>query len=162
MAAPQTWTFLPNPDATEALAVRLAPHLRAGDTLLLEGPIGAGKTAFARAVITFLQKQTGVPPEDVPSPTFTLVQTYAAGSLDIWHADLYRLSDPQEVMELGLEDAFETALCLVEWPDRLGDDRPIDAASLCFTPQGAGRRLDLRGTGPLVQRLVPFLQPVTA
>jgi tRNA threonylcarbamoyladenosine biosynthesis protein TsaE len=71
--------------------------------------------------------------EDVPSPTFTLVQTYESADGDIWHCDLYRLSHPDEALELGLEDAFETAICLIEWPDRLGQSAPKDALHLKFT-----------------------------
>ncbi|MBL3594788.1 tRNA (adenosine(37)-N6)-threonylcarbamoyltransferase complex ATPase subunit type 1 TsaE [Rhodovulum sulfidophilum] len=119
---------------TRALAERLAARLGAGDTLLLDGPIGAGKTAFARALIQAAQARAGRDPEDVPSPTFTLVQTYEAGPLEIWHADLYRLGHPQEVMELGLDEAFETALCLIEWPDRLGDLAPPGALRLTLAP----------------------------
>lgn len=124
---------LPDPDATDALARRMAGRVGAGDVLLLEGPIGAGKTAFARALIHAL----GVA-EDVPSPTYTLVQTYEAG-LEIWHADLYRLTHPDEAVELGLTDAFDTALCLVEWPERLGADRPESALTLRFSLDGEGR-----------------------
>jgi tRNA threonylcarbamoyladenosine biosynthesis protein TsaE len=120
----ETTLALASPAATEALAARLAPHLRAGDVLLLEGPIGAGKTHFARALIGALQRAAGQPAEEVPSPSFTLVQGYAAGDLEIWHADLYRLSDCGELAELGLETAFGTALVLVEWPDRLGRPPP--------------------------------------
>lgn len=119
---------LPGAPATEALARALAPALGAGDVLLLEGPIGAGKTHFARALIQSLLAQ----PEDVPSPTFTLVQTYDAPGFAIWHADLYRLGHPDEAIELGLEEAFETALCLVEWPERLGSARPPGALVLRF------------------------------
>ncbi len=123
---------LADPAATEALAARLAPHLQAGDVLLLEGPIGAGKTHFARALIGALQRAAGQPAEEVPSPSYTLVQAYAAGDLEIWHADLYRLSNAEEVAELGLEAAFATALCLVEWPDRLGPLRPAETLTLRF------------------------------
>lgn len=111
--------------------------------LLLDGPIGAGKTHLARALI-----QARLPnPEDVPSPTFTLVQTYDAGDVEIWHADLYRLSHPDEVLELGLDDAFDTALCLIEWPDRLGSLTPEKALRLRFSDQGEGRLVTLTG-GP--------------
>jgi len=113
----------------------LAPQLNAGDVILLEGSIGAGKSFFARALILSLLTT----PEDIPSPTFTLVQTYDAPKFDIWHCDLYRLTTPYEVQELGLEDAFEAALCLVEWPDRLGDLTPEDALVISLeitdTPQ---------------------------
>lgn len=140
--------FLPDPDATETLARRLAPHLRAGDVLLLEGPIGAGKTHFARALIHAL----GVA-EDVPSPTFTLIQTYEAPDFDIWHADLYRLTHPDEAVELGLHEAFETALCLVEWPDRLGSDAPEQALTLHFSVLEEGRNLTFEGADPWQERL---------
>lgn len=136
---------LRSPEATAALAHRIAPHLGAGDTLLLDGPIGAGKTHFARSLIQSLLAT----PEDVPSPTFTLVQTYdAADGTEIWHADLYRLTHPDEVLELGLDTAFDTAICLVEWPDRLGKACPPDALRLSFT---AGAEQDTRAvtlTGP--------------
>lgn len=97
--------------------------------LLLTGDIGAGKTHFARALI-----QEILPvPEDVPSPTFTLVQIYEAAGCEIWHADLYRLSNPDEVVELGLTDAFEGEICLVEWPDRLAELAPENALELDFS-----------------------------
>ena len=118
-------------DETDALARRIAGTLRPGDVLLLEGPIGAGKTRFARALIQTRLAACGRM-EDVPSPTFTLVQTYDAGGVEIWHADLYRLSGPADVLELGLIDAFDTAICLVEWPDRLGPDGPENAMVLSF------------------------------
>ncbi|TCO73412.1 tRNA (adenosine(37)-N6)-threonylcarbamoyltransferase complex ATPase subunit type 1 TsaE [Rhodovulum euryhalinum] len=119
---------------TRALAARLAAILGGGDTILLQGPIGAGKTAFARALIGALRARAGLPPEDVPSPTFTLVQVYDAGPVEIWHADLYRLCHPDELVELGLDEAFASALCLVEWPDRLGDLAPGGALTLTLAP----------------------------
>ena len=136
-------------EATAALARRLAPQLRAGDVLLLQGPIGAGKTHFARALIQSLLAAEGRT-EDVPSPTFTLVQTYAIEALEIWHADLYRLTSPAEAEELGLEEAFSEALCLIEWPDRLGSLAPASALTLDFAPEpeGDGRRLTLTATDP--------------
>ncbi|MCC5985803.1 MAG: tRNA (adenosine(37)-N6)-threonylcarbamoyltransferase complex ATPase subunit type 1 TsaE [Rhodobacteraceae bacterium] len=144
-AAPLALT-LPTPETTAALAAWLAPRLRAGDVLLLSGPVGAGKTHFARALIqTLLAAQGAV--EDVPSPSFTLVQTYDAGALEVWHVDLYRLSDPSEVWELGLDAALDAALCLIEWPERLGADRPEGALRLDFAPaaQAEARRLTLHG-----------------
>ncbi|TCP40307.1 tRNA (adenosine(37)-N6)-threonylcarbamoyltransferase complex ATPase subunit type 1 TsaE [Rhodovulum marinum] len=145
---------------TRALAGRLATLLHAGDTLLLDGPIGAGKTAFARAMIHDLQARAGLPPEDVPSPTFTLVQVYEAGALEIWHADLYRLSHPDEAVELGLDEAFATALCLVEWPDRLGSLAPTGALRLAFAPGPSedARLLTLSADDPAWSaRLAPLL-----
>ncbi|PSL17940.1 tRNA (adenosine(37)-N6)-threonylcarbamoyltransferase complex ATPase subunit type 1 TsaE [Shimia abyssi] len=118
-------------DATTHLAQWLAPQLRAGDVLLLSGGIGAGKTHFARALITTLLTET----EEVPSPTFTIVQVYDAGTCEIWHADLYRIVAPDEVIELGLTDAFQNAICLVEWPDRLAELEPDNALSLDFSIQ---------------------------
>jgi len=132
--------FLSGPEATADLARALAPALGAGDVLLLSGEIGAGKTHFARALIQSLLPE----PEDVPSPTYTLVQVYPGPGFEIWHADLYRLSGPEEVQELGLEDAFVDALCLVEWPDRLARP-PQDALSLSFTAEGEGRRVVITG-----------------
>ncbi|ADO43843.1 tRNA (adenosine(37)-N6)-threonylcarbamoyltransferase complex ATPase subunit type 1 TsaE [Ketogulonicigenium vulgare] len=113
---------------TATLAARLAPRLAAGDILLLNGQIGAGKSFFSRALI---RARLGNPTEDVPSPTFTLVQTYEA-DVPIWHCDLYRLTHPDEVIELGLTDAFDTAICLIEWPDRLGSMTPASALTLDF------------------------------
>lgn len=116
---------------TAALARRLGAQLSAGDTVLLTGDVGAGKTHFARALI---QSRTALP-EDVPSPTFTLVQTYdAADGTEIWHADLYRLTGPSEIEELGLIDAFSDAICLIEWPDRLADLRPDAALDITLHP----------------------------
>ena len=123
---------------TDRLAQCLAPLLHGGDTILLEGSIGAGKTHFCRALI---RARLGVA-EDVPSPTFTLVQTYDA-DVEIWHADLYRLTHPDEARELGLDEAFEHAICLVEWPDRLGRDAPANAIRIRLVPQGAGRRAEV-------------------
>lgn len=150
---------LPTPDATAAFAGALAPHLGAGDVLLLEGPVGAGKTAFARALIGALRARAGLPPEDVPSPTFTLVQTYDTGTFETWHADLYRLGDPTEVAELGLTDAFTEALCLIEWPDRLGCTAPRGAARLTFAMPGPGelRRLTIVAQDDLHDRLARAL-----
>jgi len=119
---------LTSANATAALATLMSKSLGAGDVLLLAGDIGAGKTHFARALIQSLLEE----PEDVPSPTFTLVQTYETSTFDIWHADLYRLSEPDEIVELGLLDAFEDALCLIEWPDRLAELTPENALGLSF------------------------------
>ena len=105
----------------------------------LSGDLGAGKTAFARAVIQSLQEAAGAQPEDVPSPSFTLVQTYRAGTLEIWHADLYRIADPSEIPELGLEEAWGNALCLVEWPERAPEALPAGTTWLRLEHDGDGR-----------------------
>lgn len=134
---------LPDPAATDALARALARVVRCGDVLLLEGQIGAGKTHLARALIHAL----GVT-EHVPSPTFTLVQVYDAPMGEVWHADLYRLTHADEVIELGLPEAFETALCLIEWPERLGRDQPKQALTLRFSLLGEGRRIEFLAFDP--------------
>ena len=126
---------------------RLGLALRPGQTLLLEGPVGAGKSHIARAAI---RARLG-PQTDVPSPTFTLVQTYDDPDAEIWHADLYRLTNPSEVDELGLFEAMESAIVLIEWPDRLGRDRPADALTLRLTPEGDQRRLALSGGDPALR-----------
>lgn len=114
---------LPTSQHTDAFGAALAAKAKPGDCFLLHGQIGAGKSACARAFIrSFLGQDT-----EVPSPTFTLVQTYEAENFDIWHADLYRLGDPQELVELGLIDALDSSVCLIEWPDLLADLSPQDA-----------------------------------
>jgi tRNA threonylcarbamoyladenosine biosynthesis protein TsaE len=140
---PELSLFLPDEEATTRLGALLAGAMGAGDCLLLSGPIGAGKSHLARALI---QARLGSP-EDVPSPSFTLVQTYEADGVDIWHADLYRLSHPDEALELGLGEAFDTAITLVEWPDRLGNAAPPDALRLALAPEGDGRRAHLTTPG---------------
>jgi tRNA threonylcarbamoyladenosine biosynthesis protein TsaE len=107
---------LPNEAATAALAARIAALARPGDVIALEGELGAGKTSFARA---FIRARGGC--EDVPSPTFTLVQAYELSNAAVWHFDFYRLRDPEEAWELGIEDAFRDGISLIEWPERLGE-----------------------------------------
>ena len=106
--------------ATEALAARVAAVLRPGDVVALWGDLGAGKTTFARALI---RAAAGAEVE-VPSPTFTLVQTYDLPIGPVWHFDLYRLAGPDEVIELGWDEAQAEGIALVEWPDRLGPMLP--------------------------------------
>ncbi|MBX2832135.1 MAG: tRNA (adenosine(37)-N6)-threonylcarbamoyltransferase complex ATPase subunit type 1 TsaE [Rhodospirillales bacterium] len=103
-------------NGTEALASDLAAMAKPGDVILMHGTLGMGKSAFCRAFIRAMAKN---PHEEVPSPTFTLVQIYELDPLPVWHFDLYRLSDPEEVHELDIEDAFVDAVSLIEWPDRL-------------------------------------------
>ncbi len=114
---------LPDEAATAALGAQIAPQLRPGDVIYLTGDLGMGKSSLARAIIRALT----TPAQDVPSPTFTLMQTYDAPGFQIAHLDLYRLSAPEESYELGLDEALETSVLLIEWPDRLAhlgfDDR---------------------------------------
>ena len=114
------------PPETKALAIRIRKNLQNGDIVLLKGEIGAGKSHFARSLIQAAMDKV----EEVPSPTFTLVQTYDTKIGSIWHADLYRLSDQSEIFELGLIDAFGKEIVLVEWPDRLGHLEPQDALKI--------------------------------
>ena len=93
----------------------------------------------------------------MPSPTYTIVQTYDAGDLEIWHADLYRLTDASELVELGLAEAFETALTLIEWPDRLGEIAPPDALRIRFDFEGNGRRLTLSSASTRWSKIEPVL-----
>ncbi|EAR53020.1 hypothetical protein OG2516_11171 [Oceanicola granulosus HTCC2516] len=142
------------PHETEALAARFASRLGAGDCLLLSGPIGAGKSAFARALI---RARLGDPAAEVPSPTFTLVQVYETDDTEIWHTDLYRLTGPSEALELGLAEAFETAICLVEWPDRLADLAPEGALTLALADAPPGRSLTISGPESWRPRLETIL-----
>lgn len=113
----QTAIDLPDLAATEAFGRRLAKMLRRGDVVALKGGLGVGKTTLARAIVAGLSPESG----DVPSPTFTLVQTYPAalsdGPAELWHFDLYRLDRPDQVYELGIEEALAEGVSLIEWPE---------------------------------------------
>ncbi|WP_299950054.1 tRNA (adenosine(37)-N6)-threonylcarbamoyltransferase complex ATPase subunit type 1 TsaE [uncultured Ruegeria sp.] len=119
---------LNSPQVTADTAARISSALQPGDTILLEGTIGSGKTHFARALI----QSVLTVPEDVPSPTFTLVQVYETRIGEIWHSDLYRLTSVEEIEELGLTEAFDTSICLVEWPEKLGQLTPDSALLIQF------------------------------
>jgi tRNA threonylcarbamoyladenosine biosynthesis protein TsaE len=129
-------TVLPDAAATAALAARLAPLAATGDVVALRGELGTGKTSFARA---FIAARAGRPVE-VPSPTFTLVQTYDLPSGAIWHFDLYRLERPDDAIELGIDEAFALGISLIEWPERLGDLLPRQRLDLSLAYAAAGRR----------------------
>ena len=158
MVLPSTNLLLPLPDpaATESLARACAAHLPPHQTVFLKGPIGAGKTHFARA---FIRARLGAEVE-VPSPSFTLVQIYDTPDAPIYHADLYRLSDVSELTELGLFDAFGQAQCLIEWPEKLGHTAPGGALTLALAHEGEGRVAAL--SGPLPPALVQALRPQAA
>lgn len=123
---------------TEDLAARLAAVAVKGDVILMHGTLGMGKSAFCRAYIRALANN---PHEEVPSPTFTLVQIYDLEPVPVWHFDLYRLSDPEEVHELDIEDAFSEAVSLIEWPDRLEYLTPETRLDIYIEP---GPTLDAR------------------
>ncbi|GLQ56044.1 tRNA (adenosine(37)-N6)-threonylcarbamoyltransferase complex ATPase subunit type 1 TsaE [Devosia nitrariae] len=131
--------FLPDEAATAAFGAELAASLQPGNLILLEGDLGAGKTALARAVIRALARD---PDLEVPSPTFALVQPYRAGGQAILHADLYRLADPREVDELGLFEDPE-AIVLVEWAERAPElaGRADLVVALSIPSGGAGRNV---------------------
>jgi tRNA threonylcarbamoyladenosine biosynthesis protein TsaE len=146
--------------ATGRLAAWLAPLLRPGDAVLLSGDLGAGKTAFVRALVA---AACGGPVE-VPSPTFTLVQTYALPRVELWHFDLYRLADPDDVLELGWEEALADAAAIVEWPDRLGPLTPADRLEIGFRFADApdARLAELVGLGCWAGRLAAHEPPEEA
>ncbi len=137
-------------DDTRALARALAVHLDRGDVVALGGALGTGKTSFARFLIEALSVRAGVPvPGEVPSPTYTLVQVYDAGPLTVWHFDLYRLDRPEDALELAIEEAFNDAVSLIEWPERLGPYLPGDRLEIGFTRTIDGtRKAHIRGCGP--------------
>ena len=137
---------LSSPDHTAEAARHLATMLQPGDVVLVNGPVGAGKSHFCRSVIAPLL----IEPEDIPSPTFTLVQSYDTRNGTLWHSDLYRVTSTQEIEELGLIDAFQDAICLVEWPDRLGELAPTDALSIKLSngPDENSRTLCARWKDP--------------
>jgi len=148
---------LSNEQATRRLAADVASVLKPGDLVTLSGDLGAGKTAFARALIRHL---AGDETLDVPSPTFTLVQTYALPRFAVVHADLYRVTHAGELAELGVDEAAENAVVLLEWPDRAAEVLPADRLDIAFTlaPNlGVNQRnVELTGHGgfaPRIERL---------
>lgn len=140
---------LPDAAATLALGARLGAILRAGDVVGLAGGLGAGKTSLARGAIG---AWTGAA-EEVPSPSYTLVQIYEGPKGLLWHVDLYRLKTTEEAWELGLEDAFADAACLIEWPERLGPLSPPNHLRIALHPEGEGRRAIVTGFGAWRSRL---------
>lgn len=118
-----------NEGQTQDIARNMAQHINSGDILLLHGDLGMGKSVFCRALIRALCHDEAM---EVPSPTFTLVQTYEAEKGTIWHFDLYRLADPDEIYETGWEEALAGGIVLVEWPERLGSLKPIRYTEITF------------------------------
>ncbi len=134
---------LPDEAATDALGHALAPRLAPGDVIALWGGLGAGKTALARAIIRARAGRDVT----VPSPTFTLMQSYAVDGVTLWHCDCFRLAGPDEAQELGLDEIFADAIALIEWPDRLGGLLPAGRLDIRLDFEGDGRAAHLTG-GP--------------
>ena len=138
-----TFSFsLPDEAATERLGSSLARQLRPRDVVALQGGLGAGKTTLARAI---LRAATGDAALIVPSPTFTLVEVYDTPRGVFWHFDLYRLEAPDQVFELGWEEARADGITLVEWPERLGGLLPGQRLTVTLAVEGEGRRAELQG-----------------
>ncbi|MFP4538793.1 MAG: tRNA (adenosine(37)-N6)-threonylcarbamoyltransferase complex ATPase subunit type 1 TsaE [Dichotomicrobium sp.] len=142
--------------AVDGLAQVLAPYLRKGDVMTLSGDLGAGKTTFARFLIGAIADE----PVEVASPTFALVQVYETPRVEIHHFDLYRLSSPDELRELGFDEACEDGLVLVEWPDRLGADLPGDRLDVALSEgtEADKRDVTITGIGGWAPRLERFRQ----
>jgi tRNA threonylcarbamoyladenosine biosynthesis protein TsaE len=133
---------LPDEAATERLGGALARRLRPRDVVALQGGLGVGKTTLARAI---LRAASGDPGLIVPSPTFTLAEVYDTPRGVFWHFDLYRLEEPEQVFELGWEEARADGVALVEWADRLGPLLPAERLSVTLAIAGKGRRAELEG-----------------
>jgi len=143
---------LPDEAATRRLGQALAARVRPGDVIALRGGLGAGKTTLARAFIRALT----APDEEVPSPTFTLVQVYEAPAGRLWHFDLYRLDHPDDAIELDIDDAFADGISLIEWPERLGTLLPSARLDLRLEEAGeaaAARRAVLTPSPAWADRL---------
>lgn len=147
---------LADEEATRSLGKALAARLQIGDLILLRGDLGAGKTALARAIVQAHLAAHGIA-EDVPSPTFTLVQTYESPALLIAHADLYRIEGPEELREFGLAEFADEGVVLVEWPERAeAEIRRLsrDRLDITLTLMPEGRRgARLEGSGSWAARL---------
>ncbi|MDY6922999.1 MAG: tRNA (adenosine(37)-N6)-threonylcarbamoyltransferase complex ATPase subunit type 1 TsaE [Pseudomonadota bacterium] len=142
--------------ATARLGAAIAPLLAPGETVLLYGPLGMGKSTLARGLIRALLALSARPDEDVPSPTFTLVQFYESDP-PVAHFDLYRLIRPEEAVEIGLDEALDEGCAVIEWPERLGDDPSVwlgpDRLTISLVEQDAGRVAALSGAGAWESKL---------
>lgn len=149
---PDLTLTLSDAEATGRLGAAIAPLLAPGEAVLLYGPLGMGKSTLARALIRALT----TPDEDVPSPTFTLVQFYDSEP-PVAHFDLYRLNRPEEAAEIGLDEALDEGCAVIEWPERLGDDPGLwlgpDRLVITLSEQGDGRRVTLSATGVWEEKL---------
>ena len=159
-AAPHTHCFmnvytktiaLNHEEQTVALGKRLSPFLRAGDILTLRGELGAGKTSFSRGLISSLAGDV-----EVPSPTYTMVQTYSSASFEIWHFDLYRLENETHIWELGIEEAFDDGVCLIEWPERIENLLSGSELNIKIQFDKSGRIVTISGSQVWGERLAKF------
>ncbi|THD74538.1 MAG: tRNA (adenosine(37)-N6)-threonylcarbamoyltransferase complex ATPase subunit type 1 TsaE [Phenylobacterium sp.] len=143
---------LPDEAATAGLGAAIAGRLQAGEAVCLSGPLGAGKSTLARALVRALTMAD----EDVPSPTFTLVQFYEGPRLKVAHFDLYRLSNPDEAYEIGLDEALDEGAAVIEWPERLGGRLPADRLDVEIGLLDAGRSVRLAPHGAWKGREIGF------
>ena len=143
---------LPDQDATARLGAAVAAALQPGEAICLTGPLGAGKSTLARGLVRALTR----PEEDVPSPTFTLVQFYDGARFPLAHFDLYRLERPEEAFEIGLDEALEDGAAVIEWPERLGGRLPADRLDIDIAMNGEGRTARLAAHGAWEGRTLEF------
>ncbi|MGO7201679.1 tRNA (adenosine(37)-N6)-threonylcarbamoyltransferase complex ATPase subunit type 1 TsaE, partial [Rhizobium ruizarguesonis] len=141
--------FLKDEAATVRLGEDLALALKAGDCLALSGDLGAGKSSLARTILRAMADDEGL---EVPSPTFTLVQSYDL-RIAVSHFDLYRLADPAELTELGFDEALQNGICLVEWPEMAESELPAERIALTLVHEGNGRRATIGATGAQASRI---------
>lgn len=121
-------------------AQEFAKKLKGHEIVALDGTLGMGKTVFVRSVIQELSNSQ----TDVPSPTFTLLQTYDTSKGTIYHFDFYRLKTPEEAYEIGIEDAFTDGICFIEWPEKIGTLLPQNAIHIVFTNLSEGRQIEIK------------------
>ena len=143
---------LPDAEATARLGAAVAVALKPGEAVCLQGPLGAGKSTLARALVRALT----TPHEDVPSPTFTLVQFYEGTRFPLAHFDLYRLERADEAFEIGLDEALEEGAAVIEWPERLGGRLPGDRLDIDIAISGEGRLARLIPHGAWKGRKLEF------
>ena len=158
MNRPMPELRLPTASDTAALGVRIASLLQVGDAVCLEGPLGAGKSVLARGLVRALTSGD----EEVPSPTFTLVQLYDGAAFPVSHLDLYRLKSREEAWELGIDEALITGAVVIEWPQRLEGALPPDRLEIALAPDPSaaeGRLARIGGFGSWTGRVDRLLRP---